>query len=113
MNDLLEELQAHRAEVAKLTGRLTERIFVNECGQPVAYSRLPTPWKRARGDSSLRLHDMRESCVTNSANAGVPSLQAKESTGHAGLEVHDRYNVVNRQTLAAVGERYAAILSAE
>jgi len=40
-------------------------------------------------------------------------LQAKESTGHAGLEVHDRYNVVNRQTLAAVGERYAAILSAE
>jgi hypothetical protein len=60
---------------------------------------------------------MRASCVTNLANAGVPSLQAKEWTGHAGLEVHDRYNVVNRQALAAVGERYgeryAAMLSAE
>ena len=113
MNEVLEELQAHRAEVAKRTGRLTERVFVNEHGQAVTYSRLRTPWEKARGDRGLRLHDMRASCVTNLANAGVPSLQAKEWTGHAGLEVHDRYNVVNRQALAAVGERYAAMLSAE
>jgi integrase len=113
MGDLLEELRAHRAEVGRATGRLSERVFVNEAGKQVTYSRLRAPWEKARGSSGLRIHDLRASCVTNLANAGVPSLQAKEWTGHAGLEVHDRYNVVNRQALAAVGERYATMFPAE
>ena len=113
MRAVLEELQVQRAEVGKRTGRLSDRVFVNDAGQPVSYSRLRTPWERARGESGYRLHDLRASCVTNLANAGVPSLQAKEWTGHAGLEVHDRYNVVNRAALAVVGETYSAMLSAE
>lgn len=110
---VLEELRAHRAEVAKRTGRLSERVFVTDRGKPLGYGQLRKPWEAARGDSGLRIHDLRASCVTNLANAGVPSLQAKEWTGHAGLEVHDRYNVVNRQSLAVVGERYGQLLSAE
>jgi len=113
MRSVLEDLQAHRAEVARRTGRLSERVFVTDRGKPLSYGRLRQPWEEARGDSGLRIHDLRASCVTNLANAGVPSLQAKEWTGHAGLEVHDRYNVVNRQSLAVVGERYGQLLSAE
>lgn len=112
MRDLLDEIQAHRAVVATRTGRLTERVFVTDEGRALTYSRLRQPWERARGDTGLRLHDLRASCVTNLANAGVPSLQAKEWTGHAGLGVHDRYLVVSRQSLAAVGERYCELLTA-
>ena len=59
------------------------------------------------------MHDLRASCVTNLANACVTLLQAKEWAGNAGLEVHDRYNVVKRQSRAVVGERYGQLLSAE
>ena len=112
MRDLLDGIQAHRAVVATRTGRLTERVFVTDEGRALTYSRLRQPWERARGDTGLRLHDLRASCVTNLSNAGVPSLQAKEWTGHAGLGVHDRYLVVSRQSLAAVGERYCELLTA-
>jgi len=47
------------------TGRLSERVFVNDRGQPVTYSRLRTPWEAARRESGFRLHDLRTSCVTN------------------------------------------------
>jgi hypothetical protein len=72
-----------------------------------------TPWEKARGDRGYRLHDLGASWVTNPANAGVPSIQAKEWTGHAGLEIHDRYNVVSRAALAVVSDTYATALSAE
>ena len=106
-------MRAVRPSTASRTGRLTERELVTNEGRELTYSRLRQSWEKVRGVSGLRMHDLRASCVTNLANACVTLLQAKEWAGNAGLEVHDRYNVVKRQSRAVVGERYGQLLSAE
>ena len=111
MRAVLERLWERRAEVAKQTGRIPERIFTTDDGKPVTYWRLRGPWEHARGERRLRLHDLRASYVTNLHRAGIPSLQSKEWTGHSGVEVHDRYLVTDRVAMGEIGAKYEALLA--
>lgn len=109
LTEVLDRLEEHRATVAKATGRLTDRLFVNEQGKPVTYSRLRTPWEKARPEGT-RLHDLRASAVTNLHTAGIPDSQAMKWTGHKSIDVHAGYDVGSRVALAEIGKQYSRLL---
>jgi len=109
LGELVARLEAHRAMVARTTGRLSDRVFVNDAGKPMTYSRVRIPWERARHEG-LRLHDLRASAVTNLHSAGIPDSQAMKWTGHRSVGVHAGYDVGSRVALAEIGRQYSRLL---
>ena len=107
---VLERLWQRRAEVAKDTERICERVFVNDTGKPFTYGMLRHPWERARTPDTFRLHDCRAACASNLSNAQVSSLAAMGWTSHASLAAHERYIT---GTLEAVAQQYETWLASQ
>lgn len=68
-------------------------VFVSDTG--TRYDRFNnTPWRKALKDSGIlnfRWHDLRHTCASRMAQAGVPITAVKEILGHSSIQVTMRY----------------------
>jgi integrase len=58
---------------------------------PISGSQLQSAWRAARGDSSIRWHDLRHTCASWLVQAGVPLLTVRDFLGHSTVAVTQRY----------------------
>jgi integrase len=60
-------------------------------GKPVDLSRLDRAWRRARGDASWRIYDLRHAHATIALRAGVPAVEVARRLGHSVEVLHSTY----------------------
>lgn len=54
-------------------------------------SQLQAQWRAARGDPTIRWHDLRHTCASWLVQAGVPLLTVRDFLGHSTVAVTQRY----------------------
>ena len=88
---LLRNLYARRAEQSLASGHgVTDRIFLNQQGEPISGSHVRERFgrilKRA-GLRRVRLHDLRHSYASNLLQAGFPIQFVSRQLGHASIRM--------------------------
>lgn len=71
--------------------RASGLICPGKNGRPVDLSRLDRGWRRARGDASWRLYDLRHTHATVALRAGVPAVEVARRLGHSVEVLHAVY----------------------
>lgn len=85
-------LRQHRVNVATSRERISEWVFSNAKGKAIGHQNLHNrSWKpllRIAGlPHSVRLHDLRHSCISLLLSKGVPVKVVSEMAGHADISV--------------------------
>ena len=83
----MAELKAEQAKVSNISNR----VFTRD-GRPIRSVR--TAFELAKKKAvinDLRLHDLRHTCITRWIMAGIPREAVMAASGHASIEMHDRY----------------------
>jgi len=102
--DVVHELWRNRA--------LGSGLLFHINGKPLR--ELKSEWRRAceaagltagRKGGGVVLHNLRHSCLTNLAEAGVPDTTARAISGHKTDSAHRRYVITQNSTKAAALER--------
>jgi len=84
---VLAELKAEQAKVSNISNR----VFTRD-GRPIRSFR--TAFELAKEKAAindLRPHDLRHTCITRWIMAGIPREAVMVASGHASIEMHDRY----------------------
>ena len=84
---VLAELKAEQAKVSNISNR----VFTRD-GRPIRSFR--TAFELAKEKAAindLRPHDLRHTCITRWIMAGIPREAVMAASGHASIEMHDRY----------------------
>lgn len=106
-------LQAQRARVKaleKANGRIIPFVFP----RPRTAAPLTSAYKPlkaaaiAAGYEQAMPHDFRRTAARNLEQAGIPRATAKRMIGHKTDAMYERYNIVDKKSIAAGGELLAA-----
>jgi integrase len=93
---VLAELRAEQSKVANISNRVFTRN-----GRPMKSIRTAFDVaKEKAGINDLRPHDFRHTCITRWTMAGIPREIIMAASGHASIEMHDRYVNVKEHHLA-------------
>jgi integrase len=98
---VLDELKAEQSKVSNISNR----VFTRD-GKPIRSIRTAFDLAKEKASiTDLRPHDLRHTCITRWTMAGIQREVIMKASGHASVEMHDRYvNVKEHHLTSAFAE---------